>query len=89
MRSDYISPYKQNKSRIKSPVKRLQTQLDNPVMTFGKESYLPQRPSTEMELKPGRKRDSSSAFMRPKGSFMNPTASKALKEVNRPDPLSQ
>ena len=57
-------------------------------MTFGKESYLPQRPSSDIEKKLFQKRDSTSASMRPKLSFMNPTASKALKEVKRADSSS-
>ena len=52
------------------------------MMTFNKEEYIPARSATEMagRVSPARaspnKLGTTPASMRPKGSFMNPTASK-------------
>lgn len=54
-------------------------------MNMGKEEYVPARSGTSMASRVSPNKVSSPKAMRPKGSFMNPTASKQRKEVNKQD----
>lgn len=78
----YISPYKMAKTLHKSPPKKQFPQIENPQMAFGRDTYSPTRPSQQM---PPMVSIRTPASQRPKGSFMEPTASRMLKQISKQD----
>jgi len=77
----YVSPYKASQPRIRkiAAARKAAAAIQQPQMMFAGESYSPVRGTTGLAVTA----ESPSPSKRLKGSFMNPTASKLLKEVSR------
>lgn len=77
----YISPYKVSKAAARSPQRKNFAPLENPQMTFGQESS----PSRQGGYLAQSVKVRTPASQRPKGSFMNPTQTRMLKQISKSD----